>query len=106
MMVNHTSNYEDISLENYSLKTNVLIQGIKDEINLELQLYNQKPEEIKENIYGTRKSEVDEHKFRVQRHLRAINEQLEGIKHNYMKSEKFLIDGQGEFNDWCKSREP
>lgn len=98
----HIDQYEEIATQNYQEKTKTLIENMQEEINLELQLYEQKPAQIKEHVYGERKNEVDEHKLRVQRHLRAINEKLDELKFNYSKNESEILKGQQKYVEFLR----
>ena len=106
IFISHTEKYEEISSKNYLDNTAKLISQMKDEINLELQLYEQRPNEVRQHVYGERKNEVDEHKLRVQRHLRAINESLDELKFKYQTTENEILKGQQKYIDWIKSQEP
>ena len=93
----HVENYNQIASKQFQSISEDKISRMKDEIDLELQLYKHRPSEIRESVYDMRKSEVDEHRVRTSRHLRAINEKMEGIKTQFIDLEQELLEGQGVY---------
>jgi hypothetical protein len=102
----HITDYSKVAKEQFKSISEQKISRMQDEINLELQLYKHRPVEIRESVYDTRKSEVDEHRVRTSRHLRAINENMEGIKTQFIDLEQDLLEGQGGYLTWIKQQEP